>query len=280
MESGQRKKMIVIGGVLVALVVIGLAIYFLYSSRSPQEPPPAAQPEASKPSPPGPEKILPKEKEAKEPPLAPLVALKESDPLVEQLAQGLSSHAKWAEWLKIKDLIRKVVAATDNIAQGKSPRAHLGFLDPKKPFMVKKVEGKPTLNPQSYPRYNGVAEVIHSLNAETTLKVYKHLKPLFQEVYRDLGYPTKNFQDTLIQAAVELLDVPVVEGDIPLEEGIGIYALADEDLEDLSDAQKHLLRMGPENTRKIQRKLREIIVGLGVPENKLPKPQIYRPAAR
>jgi hypothetical protein len=280
MESGHQKKMIAIGGVLVALVVIGLAIYFFYSSRSPQEPAPVAQPEASKPSPPSLDKILPKEKEAQAPALLPLVALKESDSLVEQLAQGLSSHPQWAEWLKIKDLIRKVVAATDNIAQGKSPRAHLGFLDPKKPFTVKKVEGKPYINPQNYSRYNGVAEVIHSLNAETTLKVYKHLKPLFQDAYRDLGYPTKNFQDTLIQAVVELLDVPVVEGDVPLEAGIGIYALADEDLEDLSDAQKHLLRMGPENTRKIQRKLREIIVGLGVPENKLPKSQVYRPAAQ
>jgi len=48
--------------------------------------------------------------------------------------------------------------------------------------------------------------------------------------------------------------------------------MADEDLENLSDAQKHLLRMGPQNTRKIQNKLWEMAVALGVPKSQLPNP--------
>jgi len=33
--------------------------------------------------------------------------------------------------------------------------------------------------------------------------------------------------------------------------------------------------MGPQNTRKIQNKLREMAAALGVPENQLPQPQVY-----
>jgi hypothetical protein len=90
-----------------------------------------------------------------------------------------------------------------------------------------------------------------------------------------LGYPHQDFQDTLIRAIKELLGTPIVEGDIALKEGVISYYMVDEDLEGLSDAQKHLLRMGPQNTRKIQNKLREMAVALGVPESQLPNAQAF-----
>ncbi len=86
-----------------------------------------------------------------------------------------------------------------------------------------------------------------------------------------MGYPEEDFDKTLDEAIVELLKVPVVKGEILLESKVISYAMADPKLEDLSEAQKHLLRMGPENVRKIQAKLREIGLALGIPENKLPK---------
>jgi hypothetical protein len=81
---------------------------------------------------------------------------------------------------------------------------------------------------------------------------------------------------------VELLRTPVVKGDILLEEeeGVVTYQMADYSLENLSEAQKHLLRMGPENIRKIQGKLREMARALGVPENQLPKPREYTTGAK
>ncbi len=220
MEPGRRKKSLTIPGLLIGLVLIGLAIYYFYPFPPLKEPPATVSPEAPKPLAPSPEKTVIETKEGKEPSPAPPLSLKDSDSLLEQLAQGLSSHPKLAEWLKIKDLIRRVAAATDNIAQGKSPQAHLGFLDPKKPFIVKKVDGKPYIDPRSYQRYNLISEVIHSIHVDSAVKIFKQLKPLFQEAYRNLGYPKREFQDTLIRACIELLDVPIVEGDIMLEEGM------------------------------------------------------------
>ena len=41
-------------------------------------------------------------------------------------------------------------------------------------------------------------------------------------------------------------------------------------LQELSAAQKQLLRMGPQNVRTVQSKLREIATALGIPASRLP----------
>ena len=56
-----------------------------------------------------------------------------------------------------------------------------------------------------------------------------------------------------------LLATPTVDGPIRIVPGKGAtYAFADPRLEALTPAQKHLIRMGPENQRMIQTRLREI----------------------
>ena len=43
-----------------------------------------------------------------------------------------------------------------------------------------------------------------------SIKAYRSLRPLIRDAYRELGYPTQDFQDTLIRAVDELLQVPLV----------------------------------------------------------------------
>ena len=47
--------------------------------------------------------------------------------------------------------------------------------------------------------------------------------------------------------------------------------MVDTELEGLSQAQKHLLRMGPENILRINSKLRELAQALDIPSRKLPR---------
>jgi hypothetical protein len=131
------------------------------------------------------------------------------------------------------------------------------------------------LNPQSYRRYDLLADAFASLDANASVRIFRELKPLFQEAYRELGYPNKDFQKTLVQAIKELLSTPIVKGDIVVEQGVITYQMVDENLKDLDGAQKDLLRMGPQNIRKVQNKLREMALALGVPENQLPQPKLY-----
>jgi hypothetical protein len=79
----------------------------------------------------------------------------------------------------------------------------------------------------------------------------------------------------LIQAVKELLGTAIVRGDIIVVQGVMTYQMVDDNLEGLDGAHKDLLRMGEQNMRKVQDKLREIALTLEVPENQLPKPRVY-----
>jgi len=285
MES-QRKAILITAVVLAVLVIGAGVLYWWYHMRAPA-PAPAPMvepPKAQEPSqPPSPAEAKPAEE--KEPPPEPAVklpALGQSDDFVKQTIKGLSPHGKIADWMKIKNIIRVITAAVDNIGGGKSPRAHLGFLFYGQVFPVSEKGGKIYLDSKGYERYDLLTDAFVSLNTGRTIQAYEKLKPLFQEAYRELGYPQKDFHSTLIRAIKRILDAPIVEREALLkEEGKGVnYLYIDEGLEEMNEIQKHLLRMGPKNTRKVQQKLREMALALGVPESQLPQPQIYIPRAR
>jgi hypothetical protein len=134
--------------------------------------------------------------------------------------------------------------------------------------------GQTFLDPAGYDRYNIVADVFDSVSTAGCARLYAGLRPLFQAAYRELGYPKEDFHQTLQKAIVEILKVPVVDEPIALEKKISSYAIIDSKLEDLSSAQKHVLRMGPENLQLIQVKLREIGLALGFADAQLPKSKV------
>jgi len=260
--------------VLIALIGIGFGVYYFFFYKKSEETfvAQAVQEEPSE---------LPADKPLGEEVERVLTErqldLDKSDDLVNKLAVKLSSHPQLTAWLKNKDKIRHFVAVIDNIADGMSPRSHLGFLSPRENFEVIKRGNRYYLNPASYSRYNLVAEVFESLDTKECAKLYWELKPLIQEAYFELGYPNQDFHDTLFTAVVELLNTPVVEGDILVEKKVVTYIMVDQKLENLSESQKHFLRMGPRNIRKIQDKLREFAQVLGFPEDQIPESNVYVP---
>ena len=184
--------------------------------------------------------------------------------------------------MKTRELVRKFVAAVDNIANGLSPRAQVDFFTPRGPFKVSRRDGAYVPDPSSFYRYDPVADAFISLDVRASARLYISLKPLFQEAYRELGYPDEDFHATLTRAVAELLATPVVEGRVLLEKKVASYALVDPELEGMSPAQKHLFRMGPENVQVIQTKLRALAIACGIPEYRLPKARIVlrRPRRR
>jgi len=208
------------------------------------------------------------------------VELDKSDEIIRSLAGGLSANQKLESWLKSKELIRRFTAAVDNIANGLSPRPQIDFFKPEGEFKVRVRNRRYYVDPAGYKRYDIVADVFSSLDAAQTVALYRRAKPLIQEAYGELGYPDQDFDEALFGAIVELLKVPMVRGDMLLDKKVISYAIADPGLENLSEAQKYLLRMGPDNIQKTQDKLRELASALGVPENILPRPKVYLPVKR
>ena len=81
--------------------------------------------------------------------------------------------------------------------------------------------------------------------------------PLFQQSYRDLGYPKGYFNDRLIAAMDDLLATPEPKAPLQLTQDKVLYQFADPDLERRSAGQKVMLRIGTENARAVKAKLRE-----------------------
>jgi hypothetical protein len=186
---------------------------------------------------------------------------------VRDLASRLSADARFAAWLAARDLVRVFVVAVEDVADGGSPRAPLAFLAPQGPFKVTKARGRLVIDPQSYARYDAVADVLASLDASACAAVYKRVEPLLDAAHREQGHLEGGFSKTLATAAARLLATPVPGDEVavrPVQRATLVYALEDEGLEALSPAQKHLLRMGPRNGRRIQAKVRELVRALGL----------------
>ncbi len=256
---------------IIVLIAIAGGVYYFFIYEKPEKAPPVEQVQEEQPA------QVPAEEPVIEEEVPELiqVELDESDDIVRNKAQGLSTHPEAASWLMSKDLIRKFVGAVDNIANGLSPRSQIDFFTLEENFKIIEKDGLYYVDHEGYDRYNLVGDVFSSLDSEGWVQLYEQSTLLIQEAYTDLGYPGEDFDKTLTAAIVELLKAPVVEGDILLEAKVISYAIADPALEKLSEAQKHLIRMGPENVRKIQAKLREIGLALGIPDNKLPKSRTY-----
>jgi len=243
-----------VGILVVLLLLIGAGFYFFYWKRSPEpEPEPAVE--------------TPVETETEEvaenaPPIE-LPSLDESDALLRDLVGKLSSNPQLAVWLANDNLIRRFTMIVDNIAEGVSPRAHLLFLEPKEEFQVMERGDSLYIDPASYRRYDAVGVVFASLDAEGSAQLYRTLKPLIDEAYAEVGRPNRSFDQTLALAIRRLEEVPVPEESVEVVPRIKTYAFANPRLESLTDAQKHFLRMGPDNVLRIQTKLSELAPKVG-----------------
>ena len=197
-----------------------------------------------------------------------LPPLGETDPLVRELIGALSSHPRVAAWLTTDGLIRNFVVVVENIAYGTNPAPRLQALKPAAPFRTSGPDDAAVLDPRSYDRFDGVAEAASSIDAKGAADLYATLKPRIEEAWKELGR-SGSFDAALERAIIVLLQAPVVGGEIELTPGPVGYRFSDPALERLAPAQKQLLRMGPENTRTIQAKLREIAAALGIPAERL-----------
>lgn len=250
--------------VLALSLLLGLGYYLTREKEPPGEA--AAVPEALESRPAhGVEATPEAPPPEREEPAVPLPPLSASDAFVREMASGLSAHPDLASLFVTDDLVRRFVVAVVNVADGESPRRMLAHLRPESRFTAVRRGGRPFLDPESYTRYDRASELFVSLDAEGTAKLLRRLEPLFEEAFAELGLgQSRSFQETLTRAVAHLLEAPAVDDPVALRADSVNYAFADERLERLSDAQKHLLRMGPSNTRRVQAKLREIAAALGL----------------
>jgi hypothetical protein len=201
-----------------------------------------------------------------------LPPLDASDPLVRQLLGALSARPEVVAWLATDGLVRNFVVSVDNVANGHSPARHLKPLAPAAPFAVERRGAEIVIDPRSYDRYTALADTVASLDAAALARLYATLKPRLEEAYRELGTPDGNIDTAVERAIVGLLQTPIPAGQTTVTPGIVSYRFEDGRIESRSAAEKQLLRMGPQNARRIQAQLRALAQELGIPPARLPAP--------
>jgi hypothetical protein len=260
--SSSRKPLFVAIGGLVVAGAVGIGAYALRGK--PEAPTPTAPPTA-----PSSATTAAAPPPARAPDVSrvkPLPGLEQSDPRTRELVLLTSSDPELQKWMATEGIARRFTAAVSNIAEGESPRAVLPFMAPQGAFQVVERNGKTFIAPESFARYDSVARVLKSLDTQLTINTYKALKPLFDQAFGEIGRPGQHFDETLSRAIQRMTDTPVPEGDIEVLDTPGVnYNYAAPELEQLSAAQKHLLRLGPTNARIVQAKLRELQTALELP---------------
>jgi len=235
------------------LVLVGLVAWFVIARKGQTPAAPAApEPVAARPAP-------------QEPATQPSVPAAESDARARDLVRELSAEPEFSKWLGTEGLIQRFTAAVANIAEGESPRMVLSFLAPAKGFQAMQSGSQTVIDPRSYERYDTVGRVFGSIDAQKAARVYSEMKPLIEGAYAEIAPPGQTFDRTFSRAIQHLLAVTVPHGEVALVEKGALFAYADPQLEKLSRAQKHLLRMGPKNMQAIQGKLRELQGALNLP---------------
>jgi hypothetical protein len=246
---------------LAVLIVAGVgALYYWKNVREEPQPPAPPPPVAAAPEPtpqaakpPAIEHPIPEAP----PPEKPLPSLAESDAAAHDALAKLFGAEALAKAFNTDAAIRRFVVTVDNLPR----KTAAARLMPVKPvpggFGTDGSGADVTIGAQNALRYRPYIVAMEGVEAKRLVATYVQLYPLFQAAYEELGYPNAYFNDRLIVAIDDMLAAP----DIPsprLAQPKVLYEFADPAVEGLSAGQKILVRMGPENAKRVKDKLRAI----------------------
>ena len=254
--------------VAAALVVAGLAALYFYWPDRPetQRPAPAEPPRAATQPPPAAqaepaiqhpiETVQPQASAASEP-APPLPALEGSDQTVTDALAGVLDRVAIDEYLVATGLVRRIVVTVDNLTRKKAPQRMWPVKPTADRFLTSGAGDAVYISQDNARRYEPFLKAMESVDAGRLAALYARFYPLFQQAYRELGYPKGYFNDRLVEVIDHLLVTPEIDGPIRLAKPWIMYEFADPALEARSAGQKTLIRMGPANALRVKAKLRE-----------------------
>jgi hypothetical protein len=236
--------------IVVTVVAIGAAVWFL---RPTPPPPPAPVAAVAPPAEPQVRHRVPELDDS-----TPVPPLGDSDtPLRAALASMLGERTVGA-FLVPNDIIRHVVVTVDNLPRRKVAPQLRPVKGPQGEPKATDIEGNLTWSEANYARYSPIVAAIDATPVDALASLYLRYYPRFQEAYDQLGNPGAYFNDRLVETIDLLLATPEPHGPIRLEQPGVQYTFADPSLESLAAGQKLMLRMGPKNAAIVKAKLKAL----------------------
>lgn len=255
MKSTTQRALILF---VLAIALVAAGLYWWKTSRTVVAPPVASEPSSAEPPP-----ILATQPEPKpmEMPV-PDQALTTAD--IKPALSDLLGLQAVQTFFQLNEFPRKFVATVDNLGRASAPPLAWPVIPSAGRFTVKEGAGTFTISEENASRYTPLVALAEAARPAAVIDLYVRMYPMLQKSYEELGYPNRQFNDRLLQVIDQLLATPAASANmqVSLTEIKGPmatslrpwvrYEFADPALESLSSGQKILLRMGPENERRIK----------------------------
>jgi hypothetical protein len=188
----------------------------------------------------------------------PLPKLNDSDAAVKSELSAL--HEASLALLVNDELLRKFVRAINSLSEGKVVQSHRPVQSPSGHFRTESNgyftadnQREYTIAVANFTRYEIFIDSVLSLKPEQAVGLYQRYYPLLQQAYNELGLKETSFKRVTLKAIAHATTLlPEFSGDEVLLQPSVMYKFADEDVEQLSQVQKLLLRMGPRNSARLQ----------------------------
>lgn len=203
-------------------------------------------------------------------PTAPaLPTIADSDSAFRDALIAVPGAAPIEAWLIPDMLIRRIVVTIDNL-----PRDRVAVkLRPLKPvageFLVDTNNIGYTIGVANASRYNSVVSLFLAISDDALVALYFRWYPLFQQAYRDLGYPQGRFNNRVVEVLDHLIATPEISEPVPLLRPKVHYEFAEPAQENASAGRKLLWRIGREHRLIVIAKLKSlrarIVAGVAAP---------------
>lgn len=253
-----------IGAVVVVLAIVAGGIYLARKAMHPDiSVPTAPAPSASAAAAPASSSVQHPIEQVQAGPAAAstaaLPALDDSDANVAAALLALAGDSNLSSLLLSQQLVARIVATVDALPRHDGLAAFtLPARTPRGTFAVDQAGAVTHSGAANSARYAPYMRVVDAVDPQALVAWYVHAYPLFQQAYRQLGYPKGYFNDRLIVAIDDMLAAPEPAQPPAVVRSKAYYVYADPALESLSTGQKLLLRVGSADAARIKAKLRTI----------------------
>jgi hypothetical protein len=199
--------------------------------------------------------VHPLEPLAAETPLPPLEA---SDAAVIDVAANLFKDSHWRDLLQLDNAVRRWVVTIDALPRERLAQRMNSVHPVGGTFLVGGEQDALVLSSANYSRYEPYVALAEAIDPAALVRAYRGLYPLFQQAYTELVRPDGYFNDRLIEVLDHLLATPDFPPNTELVQPSVAFRFADAKFEAMSVGRKALVRMGPDNARRVKAVLERV----------------------
>lgn len=159
--------------------------------------------------------------------------------------------ARFAQWLTPTEQVRKWVVLVDQMADGKVPEKNLPLSYSMAKFSIQREGDRMLLAEANHSRADLLVDVFTAIPIEPMVAYYRAWRPLLDKAYAEIG--GRGTFDKRLRTAIDNVEaVHSLTAQPELVQPVVYYKYADETLEQASDVEKLMWRLGPRNTQKLQ----------------------------